>query len=529
MSRRLAAPLLAVLFALVAPARGWAHPLGNFTVNHYSRLEPAADGLRVVYVLDMAEIPTFQEQERLDVDRDGQISDWERERYADARAEELRRNLRLTLNGAPASLRLLQRSLSFPPGQGGLPLLRLEAVYGAELPRGTVGAVDVGYRDDNGLRRIGWQEIVAAPGAADTVIQQASVPAQDQSDELRVYPQDLLSSPLNVREAQLTFVPGALAAAPLSGAAPGAVERAQDLFATLAAAEELSPSVIVLALAMALALGALHSLSPGHGKTVVAAYLVGSRATARHAVFLGTTVTATHTSSVYALGLVTLSLSEYVVPERLYPILQLVSGLLVLAMGGVLLVIRLRGALARGEATSAGYSRGGAEMCCAKPLALVAAGAASAGHHHGGTPLVQHHGGHAHTPLRLGAVAHRHGGHAHTHLPPGADDRPAGWRSTLAMGFSGGLVPCPSALLVLLSAIALHRVAFGLVLIVAFSVGVGSMLVGIGLVAVYARRFFTQQVSLGGGLVGRVLPVASALVVVATGVGLTLQALPQAR
>jgi ABC-type nickel/cobalt efflux system permease component RcnA len=112
-------------------------------------------------------------------------------------------------------------------------------------------------------------------------------------------------------------------------------------------------------------------------------------------------------------------------------------------------------------------------------------------------------------------------------LPPGADGRPVTWRSLLALGVSGGLLPCPSALVVLLGAIALHRVAFGLLLIVAFSLGLAGVLVGIGLLLVLARGLL-QRLSLGGGgLATRYLPVASAFVVLVAGLFITLQAVPR--
>jgi len=551
---------LTLLLLLAAPTIALAHPLGNFTVNHYSRLEPAGNGVRVMYILDMAEIPTFQEQPKIDADRDGRLSDEERDRYADERADELRRNLHLRLDGAPTTLRLENRSLSFPPGQGGLDTLRLEVVYAAELPSDPRGPIQLTYRDDNSPNRIGWREIVARPGTVGTQIQQASVPTDDQSDELRSYPEDLLNSPLNVREARLTFVPGTVAAGPLAAAGPRVVERSKDVYAELAAAEDLSLPVILFSLVTATVLGALHALSPGHGKTVVAAYLIGSRGTARHAVFLGATVTATHTIGVYALGLVTLYLSQYVLPERLYPILQITSGLLVVGIGVVLFVSRLRGALAqrrprsdqwevdRGHPHSRGHDHDhdhadghdhpddhahdhapphdhrhdDAVDERAHALALVGVGQAH------GQPTGQWRveRGEVRLPANdPAALTHSHGGRPHAHLPPGADGQQVTWRSLLALGVSGGLLPCPSALVVLLSAIALHRVAFGLLLIVAFSLGLAAVLVGIGLLLVYAGRFL-QRLSFRPGLTTRLLPVASALLVVVAGLVITIEALP---
>ena len=528
---------LALALAICLPSLAWSHPLGNFTVNLYSRLEPAADGVRIVYVLDMAEIPAYQEQAVVDADRDGQVSRSEEDRYAALRAEEIRRNLRLELNGVPAPLELVRRELSSPPGQGGLATLRLDAVYLARLPSASEpGApVEVAYRDANYSGRIGWREIVAHPGAVGTALRASSVPAADRSDELRSYPEDLLSTPPDVRAARVSFVPGAAPADPLGSTALRETDRTQDAFTALVAREELTPALVAFYLLAATVLGAGHALSPGHGKTVVAAYLVGSRGTARHAVFLGATVTATHTIGVYALGLVTLYLSQYILPERLYPILQVVSGLLVVGIGGWLFAVRLRGLLRYRRERGHSHDRDdrhehGHDHSHEH--------AHSHGHGHG----LEHAHGHEHPhPAHVAGVrapeesgsrgdalpqaatlVHSHG-RPHSHLPPGADGRPVTWRSLLALGVSGGLLPCPSALVVLLSAIALQRVAFGLLLIVAFSVGLAAVLVGIGLLLVYAGRFFSR-VSLGGGLATRLVPVVSALVIVAAGLVMTIQA-----
>jgi nickel/cobalt exporter len=500
-------PAMAVVVAALAPTVASAHPLGNFTVNHYSRLEPTGDRVRVVYVLDMAEIPTFQDKPRIDPDPAA---------YADQRAEELRENLHLDLNGQPAQLRLDQRALSFPEGAGGLSTLRLEAVFSAALPAEAASTVDLAYRDDNDLNRIGWREIIARPGAAGTQIQQSSVPAADVTDELRQYPVDLLTTPLSVREAHVSFVPGpaaeeaSLAAASAAAVRPvvpstgvALLDRANTAFADLANGGELTPAFILFALGVAVVLGAAHALQPGHGKTVVAAYLVGSRGTARHALFLGATVTATHTAGVYALGVVTLFLSQYVVPERLYPVLEIVSGLLVVGIGAWLFGQRLLTALRLRGSHAHEHTHAHAEH-----------------HAHG---AAEHH---AHGDVSLNvAEPHTHGGgRPHSHAPSG--DGPVSWKSLLALGVSGGLLPCPEALMVLLITIAAHRVLFGLLLIVAFSTGLAGILVAFGLLLVYARGLF-GRVNVSSGLVPRLLPVASALVIVVAGGVITAQALPQ--
>jgi ABC-type nickel/cobalt efflux system permease component RcnA len=481
---------LGLLAAWLVPGVASAHPLGNFTVNHYARVEPAADRVRVVYVLDMAEIPTFQEKPRIDPNPD---------LYADQRAEEIRQNLHLALNGVDTPLALEQRSLSFPEGAGGLQTLRLEATYTADL-RQSSGEVALVFRDDNDPSRIGWREIIARPATSGTQITQSSVPAQDTTNELRRYPEDLLNSPLSVREARLAFVPGAVAAAQsplaLSPTGLGVLDKTRSAFAELANGAELTPAFILFAIGLAIVLGAAHALQPGHGKTVVAAYLVGSRGTAKHALFLGATVTATHTAGVYALGLVTLFLSQYILPERLYPILEIASGVLVVVIGAWLFGQRLL--LAIGFRRHAAHDHDHAD---------------GEDHHH-------HRDEHQHS--HSAEHVHSHGGKAHSHAMP----ERVGWKSLLALGVSGGLLPCPEALMVLLITIAAHRVLFGLLLIVSFSTGLAAVLVGFGLLLVYARGLFSR-VNLSSGLLPKLLPVASALVIVIAGGVITAQALPQ--
>jgi len=535
---------VALLAAWLVPGVASAHPLGNFTVNHYARVEPTADQVRVVYVLDMAEIPTFQDKPRIDPNPAA---------YADLRAEELRQNLHLDLNGQPAQLRLEQRSLSFPDGAGGLPTLRLEAVFSAALHADATSSVALAFRDDNDPTHIGWREIVARPGAAGTTIQQSSVPAEDVTDELRQYPADLLSSPLNVREAHLSFVPGAGAvAAPQTGLAPAPaparpvvpstgvamLDRANTAFADLANGGELTPAFILFALGVAIVLGAAHALQPGHGKTIVAAYLVGSRGTAKHAMFLGATVTATHTAGVYALGVVTLFLSQYVVPERLYPFLEIASGLLVVGIGvwlfgqRLLAAVGIRGGHAHGHSHDHDHGHDhGHDHSATGHAAEVEPHRHphTEGHAHRHPALADQHSHGDENPQSpaLPPVAHAEehshgGGRPHSHAPTG----PVSWKSLLALGVSGGLLPCPEALMVLLITIAAHRVLFGLLLIVAFSTGLAGVLVAFGLLLVYARGFF-GRVNLSSGLVPRLLPVASALVIVIAGGVITAQALPQ--
>ncbi len=424
--------LLTVAAALVGPAAASAHPLGNFTINRFSRVEVSGPRVYVRYVLDLAEIPTFQA---------GQI---DRQAYA----TRIARNAKLELDGRQATLVPLGTAMAHPLGAGGLHTTRFEVILRGPL---LDGATRVTYHDGNYSDRIGWKEIVVG------------TTAPSRSHELRAYPKDLLESPLDVTSASASLSPGSGAdvAPPLSnGTSLRAPDRIADAgFASLVGRSDLSLLVILASLAAALFWGAAHALSPGHGKTIITAYLVGQRGTPRHAALLGLIVTITHTIGVFSLGLVTLALSQFIVPDRLYPWLNLVSGLLVVGIGASVLRARWR------------HSR----------------------HHH-------HH--------------HHHRGEEGT-----------SFRSLLAVGVSGGLLPCPSALVVLLAAISLHRVAFGLLLILAFSAGLALTITGIGLAAVLARTAF-RRVSFEGRLV-RLLPAASALVILAAGLAMTLRAVPK--
>jgi ABC-type nickel/cobalt efflux system permease component RcnA len=480
--------LLLVFLALVAlalPAGAQAHPLGNFTINRYSRIEPSGDRIYVLYVLDMAEIPTFQAQPTVRANGTSQ--------YAEGLATAIGRRLELSADGRPLALRPLRQALAFPPGQAGLHTTRLEIVYRSEPLRSSKPA-QIDYRDTNYAGRIGWKEIVLRTSSG-ARIDSASVPSMTISDELRSYPKDLLQSPLDVTQARAEIVPGSGSGVPpaiLSGKALQArvgVRAVTDGgFASLIAKDKLSTGFVLLSLLIALFWGAAHAFSPGHGKSIVAAYLVGSRGTARHAALLGVTVTVTHTIGVFALGLVTLALSAFLVPEQLYPWLNLLSALLVVGVGVGVLRWRLRD-----------WMRSGAR--------------AAHLHEHG------HDHAHGHSDHGEGHEQSC-GCHGHRHPEPGMSVR-----QLLGVGISGGLIPCPTALVVLLAAISLHRVGYGLVLILAFSVGLAAAMTSIGLLAVTAKRAFSHLNFEGGAL--RLLPAVSAFVIVGLGLAMTARALPK--
>jgi ABC-type nickel/cobalt efflux system permease component RcnA len=489
-----------------APAA--AHPLGNFTVSHYTRLEVRRNTVELRYVVDMAEIPTFQE-----IQETGVVADTTHPtvaRYLPRKAEMLKDGLALVVHGHRLPLEVVGKTIIFPPGAGGLPTLKVAVRYRAKLAGGET-KLDIRYRDDNFSGRAGWKEIVAVVDTGLELVE-SSVPAEDRSRELSDYPTDLLDSPPQTVTASLvvkrpdppstetsTYRPPAArtprldlppplahasgsdraaatpsdrdvptvrsdgdAGAPLT---PNRRSTPRSSFTDLIATPRLGAGIIVFALIAAGGLGAFHALEPGHGKTLVAAYLVGSRGTAWHALALGLVVTAAHTAGVYLLGAVTLYASRYVLPERLYPWLGVSSGLLIAGLGVALFVRRY-------------------------------AGDALENTHH-----------HAHP-------------HHHHHHAPGA----VSLRTLFALGITGGIVPCPAALVVLLSAISLNRVAFGLVLIVAFSVGLAAVLIAIGLLIVYARRLMTRFHG-EGAILTRWLPLTSSAVMTVLGAAIVIQSL----
>ena len=306
--------MLAALAALSAPVAASAHPLGNFTINHYARAELSGGNLYVRYVLDMAEIPTFRERDA--VSAAGGLAP-----YARARVRALARDLVVTVDGRRVPLVPVSQTAVYLPGAAGLQVTRLAAWYRAPpaaLPAS--GAHRVALRDQTYAGRLGWKEVVvhATSGARVTG---ANAPATDTSNELRHYPKDLLSRPLAVTEADFTWTPGRGAGlvGPLTRDPESKVAATDPGGLGGLVQGNLSAGVVIVALLLAMAWGALHSLSPGHGKSMVAAYLVGTHGKARHAFILGGFVTATHTIGVIALGLVTLWASAYILPEDLYP------------------------------------------------------------------------------------------------------------------------------------------------------------------------------------------------------------------
>lgn len=466
-----------VLLAVVVMA-SWApdanaHPLGNFTVNHLTQVSVADDAVQLRYILDVAEIPTFQAR------RESRAQILRRVR------QEIARGLIVTVDGRRVPLREAGRALlSFPRGQGGLNTTRIElALRAAGAGARVVRLHDATYPD-----RLGYTALIARPGRGTAV--RSSVSSEDPTRGLRTYPPSAVQRPLEQRTATLNVRAGdATLVAPrfTGGDTVTTQSGTNDGLAAVFDDAAAGRSALIFLLLAALGWGALHALSPGHGKAIVAAYLVGAKGTSRHAVVLGAVVTITHTIGVFALGLVTLLLAQYILPEDLFPWLTLASGLLVVAIGLGVLRARVR------------YHR------------------AARAHRH----AHEHHHEHAHAHEQHGQHhEHDHGPHGHRHDVPDTIT----WKGLVGMGASAGLIPCPSALVVLLGAVAQHQVALGLLLILAFSIGLAATLTALGLMVVHARRI-TKNLNIPHR-VTTALPAASALVIVGLGCALTLQASP---
>ena len=560
----LVALIVGCMALVAAPRSAAAHPMGNFTINHFSSLTVGNRQVSIFYVLDMAEIPAYSELGVIRPNHGPDLSakdltQAELDAYTSNKAAELLKNLSLSIDGTPVQLSVVGKpAISFPPGVGGLPTLRFELNMTASLgeQRGTLQ-----YTDNNYSERIGLKEIIAKP-ATGTKFENSSVPQNDVTGALRNYTPDLISNPPRVTSATLVFAAGVASAADSTSVDNGTVDalkQAQasqgDMFGLLSWVRDQTDAIsallmkkdvpltaLLIALLIAFGMGAAHALSPGHGKTVVAAYLVGTKGTPKHAVFLGLTVTITHTIGVFLLGLLIILARQYasnfIQPETLFPWLGFISGSFIAMMGIVLFVQRRRL-----------WKRTGSS------IALPVTASATAGAHthsddhthehdldHEDMHSHDHHAAHSHDGQHPdhdhdhahphdhshdhdASVPHKHGrfGKAHTHLP--ADGTKVTLGSLLALGITGGIIPCPNALVVLLVASSVNRTALGMLLIVAFSAGLAVVLTGIGLMMVYSRGLL-NRFKFNSGLLSR-LPMASAIAVACLGLLIAYSALSQ--
>ncbi len=436
--------------------------MGNFSVSHYTRLEATASGLRLRYALDLAEIPTFELLRQWGVKADGPRA--ELEGKAAGQMGEWAKGLEIRVGGRAVEPVVKRTTVKVSEGAGQMVVMRVEGEMEV-----VAGAGAVTFEDRNYAERAGWKEIVIVGGKGASLTR-ASQGAVEQSAGLTKYPEDPTMAPPQDLRAELAWTVAKVAAvvepvkvapvvqpvnrepvmSPGAKSARGEVAKG-DYLSELLGKGEISGGLMVVGLMVAFGFGAMHAMAPGHGKTIVAAYLVGARGTFRHAILLGGMVTLTHTISVFGLGMVTLYLSQYVMAAQLVKTLGVVSSASI-ALVGVWLLLQ-----------------------------------------------------------RTGVLDH---GHSHE-----VDE--VGGGSLVALAVSGGMVPCPSALILLLSAISVERTGFGLLLLVAFSLGLASVLMAIGVAVLYAKNLMPQ----GGGWrenwLFRAAPVISAGVIVVVGLVMT--------
>jgi nickel/cobalt transporter (NicO) family protein len=479
MSLRLAAVfVLCTLGLLAAPSAAAAHPLGNFTVNHFNGLTLHPDRIDLRAVIDLAEIPTVQERPAVDRDRDEAVSPAEAAAYAARQCGRFAAATTITVDSDPYPWRPAGRRLEFPTGQAGLATMRLSCEFttAATLDRPATIEFQDGFRTD----RIGWHELAVTGDGVRTV--GSTLPATSVSDELRAYPEDLLADPLDVRAATFRTEPGTAAAAITADADPSesVLTSTTSWFTDLAGSRDLTPLVGVLAVLLSLVLGASHAALPGHGKTVIAAYLAGKNGSVRDAVTVGVTVTVTHTAGVLVLGLL-ISGSSAIAGESVLGWLGVASGLLVALIGAVLMRSALRKRTTPDEPVR--------------------------------EPVLAHAGGHH---LRAPSPPAQGHGHSHGH----------GRSGLIGMGVAGGLVPSPSALVVLLGAIALGRTWFGVLLVLGYGVGMAATLTLVGVLLVRLRDRIDRLPGLRHRLarLRNWTPTLTATLVLVVGLGLAVRA-----
>jgi nickel/cobalt exporter len=446
---------LVVFLFILAAAPASAHPLGNFTINHLTKVRIAHSGLTIRYVLDIAEIPTFQIMHARGID--GADRQALLDRWASDEVAIIQRSLSVTLDGSVLHLQTGQPHASTRPGAGGLPTLYWVDEFHAALPRAPAAerrhltVLDLAYPG-----RIGWKDVVVYP-------------QREPTQELRAYPSALLGSPREVSGVQLTLASNGsvLASATTSDrpatTAPAAPQFRSNALPDMLAKGAADPWLVLLTMIMAVGLGALHALEPGHGKTLLAVSLVGARATSKQALILAVGLTFAHTAGVLALGLLMLAAAQWIVPENVYPWITLASGAMVAVLGA--------NALSR--------------------FIKIRRGAA---HAH------DHPHGHGHP-------------HGHDHVPAGS--APLSFGSVVLVAMSGNIAPCPAALVVLLAALTLHQLAYGLLVIIAFSVGLAGVLTGLGIALVHGASWLSGRPSLDRFV--RYGPLVSATVIAVIG------------
>jgi nickel/cobalt exporter len=556
------APLVIGLLATGLLAGSWpavaaAHPLGNFTINHYAEVRIEPDRVLLDVVIDKAEIAAFQARQGFDLDGDGEVSDEEIDAGRVSGCAELAGDLTLTVDGTELELRTTEAGLTFPPGVGGLSTMRLVCGFEATLAA-PIGADPrrIAFTDESSPNRLGWREILTRGSGVTIGIVEGELRDETISARLTAYPPELASRPPADKSVIVTAIAGGevlppldipdatpVAAVPASeppAATPSTPPASVTPGASLAPTDpdrpgsinadelpgifrqDLTPLVLLLSLLTAAALGAGHALTPGHGKTIMAAYLVGTRGTPLHALGLGLSVSLSHTLGIVVLAAVVVGASDVLPADVVVRWAPLVAALSIVLIGGWMLAGELRR-----RRPWAGHPRTPAHRHDEHGHA----------HEHGHDHALSgthDHAAHDDTSQHEHATVddaathdhgalHSHGGVSHSHVPPPGS--PLSWRSLFAMGLAGGLIPSTSALLILLGSIAAGRPVFGFVLVVAFGLGMAAVMSVLGLGIVFARDRLDRLRGRGLGRIPEVVPLVAGGLVFGLGLYLTVGAL----
>ncbi len=523
MKRLTVVALMALSVLVLGATVAFAHPLGNISVNHHLGVVVSEVGVQVTHLVDLAEIPAVQALRQVDADDDGTAAPDELAVWAGPECDRRLATVSVTMSGTPLTLTGASGSAELRPGQAGLDTLRITCTAAADLPVAAGSDLGVIQADDPG--RVGWNEVVVS---GDGVVVDSDAPSVSPSRALTAYPEGTAS---DVRSASISVVSTAGAAAAgggLPAAAPAAPAPVRALGDLVSAAD--APWAVATAIGAAFLLGVGHALAPGHGKTLMAALLVGRSGTMRNAAGLGLSVAVSHTLGVAVLGVLTLVASSTFEPALVYPWLSVVAGAIVLGLGvsvlarGVVRVWRRR------------TGHGGAPADHGHEHV----------HHDHDHPHPDDHPHHDHGPHDAhgheDAPGHEHDygshnahGHGHDHKSGVTGwwrhrhldiDPQGGWKAFAALGLSGGLVPSASAVVLLLGAVHLGRVGLGVVLVAAFGLGMAAALTGVGaLVVVFGSRVLDLLTARAApGLVAAV-PVLAGVVVLGVGATMTWSAI----
>jgi ABC-type nickel/cobalt efflux system permease component RcnA/Tol biopolymer transport system component len=478
---------LCLSFLLLTPVTASAHPADLYT--HTVHVTFSQEGVAIEWQIQPGPLLVPAAWFQADLDKDDAISPQEADAWAQAHTSQFtatveHANLPLTIEGVqlPSNLAAFQTGAE-----------KITVNFDAVLPQGLGDPYEIVlYNGFEEARSTTWYTLTAQDGL--------KFPTPVQNNQVitvkMVSPSAqgaIVSQLWTAWDSGLPSIPvkSSNDSAPPAGTPAPALssQNSREYLLDLIQRDDLSLSFYGFALGISLVLGALHALTPGHGKTVVAAYLVGSRGTSWHAVVLGSVVTFTHTGSVLLLGVVTLAVSQYFLPTIFVPLLEVLSGLMIVGLGVYLLRQRIQGW--RKNPTPPKQRLSLAPVSWKKLSGGITLQAPTPGlHHHGDGKL-------------------------HSHDVP----ETISWRSLIALGVSGGLVPCPDAIAILLVAIAINRIVLGLALIVSFSLGLAVVLIVIGLLMVNSRRLFDRTGALDR--FAPILPVVSAVVVLALGAALT--------